>query len=446
MLSTEENERLTKVGLGTPMGTLFRRFWLPAILSSELPEPGGAPIRIRLLGEDLVAFRDGKRNVGILQAVCPHRGAPLFFGRTEIDGLRCVYHGIKFDTSGICIDTPNEPAESRLKSKISAGSYKTNEVGDVIWVYMGPEEFTPEVPRFEWTLVPPENRSVTKWVQETNWMQGHEGEIDSSHVSFLHGTVKESRTGPDRTNRREFIQHDRHPVLIAKETAYGLISAARRTTPEGSFYWRLTQALDPMYSLVPTVNWPVAGRAWVPIDDETTFTICYRYYPDRALPEEVHESIESGSSFPPRLKHGQYRLRDGQYIDTWYPEQRRDSDYGLDREMQRSSNYSGIYGTNTQDRAVQEGMGYIMDRSAERLGMSDISILRYRRRYLRLLRALEDGTPPSAAGNGDWYKVRPIDVVLDEEDLENLLRKVGPDLGGDFAISSNSNGENIEEQ
>src|SRR5215472_15260196 len=190
MLSKEDNELLCRTNAGTPMGELFRRFWLPALLPSELPTPDCDPIRFRILGEDLVAFRDSKGTPGFIQNNCPHRGASLFFGRNEEAGIRCVYHGWKFDTSGTCVDMPNEPAESDFRAKVTAVAYPCVERGGLVWAYMGPPDKRPEPPDLEFTLVPDSHHYVTKYPLDCNYMQGMEGELDSSHVSFLHSTLK----------------------------------------------------------------------------------------------------------------------------------------------------------------------------------------------------------------------------------------------------------------
>src|SRR5579884_1719760 len=199
MLTKEENEYITRTGPGTPMGALFRRYWMPALLSEELPEPDGAPVQVRLLGEDLVAYRDSAGQVGLLGEFCPHRKASLFLGRNEERGLRCVYHGWKFDVTGACVDMPNEPAESNFKDKIRHTAYPCREAGGVVWAYMGPRERMPELPQFEWTLVPDSQRVVSKLHQANNWLQGLEGGIDSSHVSFLHSSRQSGPAGPTRT-------------------------------------------------------------------------------------------------------------------------------------------------------------------------------------------------------------------------------------------------------
>src|SRR4051794_33699126 len=182
MLSKEDNELLTRVGPGTPTGELLRRYWQPALLAAELPEPDGAPLRVRLLGEDLVAFRDTSGQVGLLGAHCPHRGASLFFGRNEECGLRCVYHGWKFDVTGQCVDMPSEPPESNFKDKIHHIAYPCAERGGVIWAYLGPSSPVPPLPALEWINLPPEQRFQAKRMQYCNWVQALEGDIDQSHV------------------------------------------------------------------------------------------------------------------------------------------------------------------------------------------------------------------------------------------------------------------------
>ncbi|HEY1298785.1 MAG TPA: Rieske 2Fe-2S domain-containing protein, partial [Chloroflexota bacterium] len=173
MLSTEENELLCRVGPGTPMGTLMRQYWLPGLLSREVPAPDSDPRRIMLLGEKLIAFRDSNGKVGLIQNHCPHRGASLFFGRNEESGLRCVYHGWKFDTSGNCIDMPNEPAESDFRTKVKATAYPCRERGGIVWVYMGPraEADLPPLPDLEGNMLDAEQTGIGIFQRECNWMQ-----------------------------------------------------------------------------------------------------------------------------------------------------------------------------------------------------------------------------------------------------------------------------------
>src|SRR5262249_38587343 len=227
MLSKAENEYLSRIGPGTPMGTLMRQYWLPAIRADEL-EVDGAPLRVRLLGEDLIGFRTSAGSVGLIQNNCPHRGASLFFGRNEEAGLRCVYHGWKFDTSGACVDMPNEPAESDFKSKVKAVAYPTVDRGGVLWAYMGPTDAPhPAPPELEWTHVPESHRLVTKRIQFCNYLQNVEGEVDSSHVSFLHSrNVAANSAGiasdDPRFNLPNYMARDRAPRFFVLPTDYGV--------------------------------------------------------------------------------------------------------------------------------------------------------------------------------------------------------------------------------
>ena len=218
---------LTRVSAGTPMGNLFRRFWLPALLASELPEPDGAPIRLRILGEDLIAFRDTEGRIGIVGAYCPHKMAPLFFGRNEACGLRCVYHGWKFNVDGDCVEIPNiTPPDNfeTLKQRMRLKSYPAREAGGLIWVYMGPKEQIPELPEMAWLDLPKEHIHVSRWLHRSNWLQAVEGEIDTSHISFLHSVLDPDPDGPDRLR----LARDGAPEIIMRETDYGFYYGARR--------------------------------------------------------------------------------------------------------------------------------------------------------------------------------------------------------------------------
>src|ERR1051326_5851022 len=262
MLTRDENELLARVGQGTAGGAVFRQYWLPAFPSEDLGGPDSDPVRIRLLGEDLIAFRDSSGRVGIVANNCPHRGASLFFGRNEENGLRCVYHGWKFDTSGACVDMPNEPAESDFKVKVKAVAYPTVEQGGVVFVYMGAEAKPPALPRLEWTLVPENQRYISMRWEYCNWAQALEGGIDSSHSSFLHSRLNpEEYTG---SQRRGLIYktRDTHPRFEVVDTEYGVLIGARRNAEEDSYYWRITQFLMPFYQMIPPYgeNPPLTAR------------------------------------------------------------------------------------------------------------------------------------------------------------------------------------------
>src|SRR3989454_9471046 len=195
MLTHEENELITRIGAGTPMGTTMRRYWIPALLAWELPEPDCPPVRVKLLGEDLVAFRDTEGRIGLLEELCPHRRASLFFGRNEECGLRCVYHGWKFDVAGRCVDMPNEPEESNFKPKVRAVAYPCVERGGLFWAYLGPRETTPPLPELEPTMLA--DSTIQVYQRECNWVQALEGDIDTCHTVYLHlGSVTPEEVPP----------------------------------------------------------------------------------------------------------------------------------------------------------------------------------------------------------------------------------------------------------
>jgi phenylpropionate dioxygenase-like ring-hydroxylating dioxygenase large terminal subunit len=410
------------------MGELLRRFWLPALTRSELADNDGAPVRLRLLGEDLVAFRDSSGAVGIIDAYCAHRGVGLFFGRNEECGLRCVYHGWKYDVNGRCLDTPNEAESSRLKDRIRLKSYPTQERAGVIWVYMGPADRQPaKLPQLEWVNAPHGHQYVEKWLQCSNWCQGMEGEIDTSHVSFLHSWTKPYHPIYENNASFDGVVSDPSPKLFIEHTPYGLTYGGRRVSGD-EYYWRVTRWLYPFYSLIPGVP-GCSGRCWVPIDDEHTWTFHYQSRPDRRYTEDEIASVRDGAVFPPRLTRGTFALKNGYIIDTWLPVANRENDYLLDRGMQRDVNYTGIWGVNDQDRSMQESMGAIVDRTKENLGASDSAVIVARRLLMGMARDLQKGIEPPIVQDADAYRVRAIDVTAPIKDFSKLLEAYDPTLG-----------------
>ncbi len=402
MLKPEENERLTRVGPGTPGGELFRRYWQPAALSSELPENDGAPIRVRLLGEDLVAFRDTEGVVALMDAYCPHRRAPMFFGRNEECGLRCVYHGWKFDRNGTCVDMPSEPSDSLFKTKVTIAAYPTHEAGGVIWTYMGPKELQPPAPDYEWMRAPDTHRFVSKTFEDCNYLQGLEGGLDTSHSSFAHN---------ERLGDRNWIRNrDGAPLLDVEKTNYGYYYVSTRDVGEDGLYVRVYHYVMPAQQMRGSVTSLMGGRAetpkldghiWVPIDDTHTnvYNMAWSYSPDYPItPEYAYEWEKMNGRAPEDHIPGTFKLKKNLA-----------NDYMIDRERQRTKTFTGIVGINTQDYALQEGMGPICDRSKEHLGTSDKAIITTRQLLLEATDAVAGGSAPRGLNPEDYRNVRPYD-------------------------------------
>lgn len=410
MLSKEENNLLTQTNSGTPTGEYFRRFWLPALLPTEVPSPDCPPVRVRMLGENLLAFRDTKGRVALIDEFCPHRRASLFWGRNEECGLRCVYHGWKFDVNGTCVDMPNEPREYGFENKVHIRAYPTCEYGGLIWAYLGPRELRPELPKLEWARVPHSHRYVSKRLQETNYLQALEGGIDSSHSNFLHASLdafqmKDSylkKVKNSKNLRDKYHALDKAPFFTVKRTDYGLVIAVRRNADEDNYYWRLTQFLLPTHTMIPSEeNFSIHGHCWVPRDDGTCWVWTISWNPDVPLSKDDWEAIRNET-----FVHAA--------VDpvTFQPFRNKTNQYMIDRELQRAASMTGIHGFASQDQALQESMGSVVDRTRESLGTSDTAIIAARRRLLQEVRALAGATEPFAAKSGDIYWVRSASVLL----------------------------------
>lgn len=438
MLGTEDNEVLTRVGATTAMGTLLRHHWLPALLTSELPSPDCDPLRVRLLGENLVAFRDTAGRPGMLGANCPHRGAPLFFGRNEESGLRCVYHGWKFDVAGQCLDMPNEPPQSTFAQRVRHLAYPCLEAGGVIWTYMGPLAPAPPLPALEWLDISSPQRYVSKRMQFCNWVQALEGEIDQSHVSFAHrrlnGRSASGRADDTKAHVDRIRNADTHPVFSALDTDYGVLIGAGRQADQTEEYWRVTQFLMPFWSMTgPYGEDPTRHtRAWVPVDDETTMMFSVTYHPLRALSDNELSRMHRGAGAG-YVGEENFRPATSQPGGAWQPKASKENDYFLDRDLQKSKLFSGIPEFWAQDAAMQEGMGPIFDRSGEHLGTSDLGIIRARRRLLAAATALEkNGELPATVLDPEVYRVRGAAALIktgeDWLDATAELRKVIPGI------------------
>ncbi len=373
MLSPEENKLLTQTNSGTPMGELMRRYWIPALLSEEIPTPDGPPVRVRMLGEELVAFRDSSGRIGLLAERCAHRGTSLFYGRNEECGLRCIYHGWKYDVEGNVLETPAEPGDSDFRKKLHHTAYPTHEAGGVIYAYLGPRDKMPLFPNYEWTQVPLKQTYVTKCLMECNYLQGLEGECDSSHLSFLHRAVDNSRNQP-------LYKTDTAPFYETEETDFGLRLIATRKAADNQNYVRFSAFVMPVYGCVP------AGRptneldgyeihTYVPADETHTWRYDIGFRRARGVSEdEVHRRKQIGPDY--------LRIRNAR------------NNYLQDRQMQKTVNFTGIEDFLNHDACATESMGPIFDRSKEHLGVSDKAVIAVRKFLLTSVKELQAGKEP----------------------------------------------------
>jgi phenylpropionate dioxygenase-like ring-hydroxylating dioxygenase large terminal subunit len=439
MLSKEDNELITRVGPGAPMGRLLREYWIPALQTEDLSGPDSEPKRVRLLCEDLVAFRDSNGNVGLVAENCPHRGASLFFGRNEEAGLRCVYHGWKFDTSGACVDMPNEPPESNFKHKVRVGSYPCVELNGIIWTYMGPRKSPPPLPEIGWSLVPATQRQSLRYMRACNWLQALEGDIDSSHINYLHSRLKleeslamtaglyAARNERDIEHRNYFRSHGA-PTLHVLDTEVGVTYGARRPAGEGQDFWRITQFLMPFYTSIPGNAETGSAKIWVPLDDDHVMI----WEPSwSTVGRELSPTERSGHTG--RVPKVGYLPNTSRPLEQWVFAANKSNEYLIDRQVQKTQNYTGLDESNPlQDGAVQESMGTIFDRSREHLGTADGMIIRTRRRLLNAAKALRDrGETPPGVDAPETYRRRGVQLTLPTganwiEATQDAIRQVVP--------------------
>ena len=401
MLTREQNELLTRVGPGTPMGETLRRYWIPALLDWELPAPDCPPLRLRLLGEDLVAFRDTSGRVGVLDERCPHRLTSLWLGRNEENGIRCVYHGWKFDATGQCVDQMNEPRP--FAAKIRTTSYPVAEAGGALWVYMGPPEKRPPPPDFAWTRAPEPNRVVTKVVEECNWLQALEGGIDTSHAPIMHRMLRPNASQPGIPVSDAFVQGSA-PTLEVDVTNYGYRYFGVRALGSGEQYARGYHFVMPWTQLRPAgrgIQNRTHGHHWTPIDDHRC--LVWNWYYDDAAP------LGNGEAGPEET--GNLFGADVDVENGFRSVRNRSNNWMIDREAQRTETFTGIVGINTQDRAAQEMMGPIVDRTREHLGPADRAIIAARKLLEEAVRSVQDGgDPPGVAPT--YYGLRAAETTL----------------------------------
>jgi phthalate 4,5-dioxygenase oxygenase subunit len=404
MIADEHNALLTQTGPGTAMGGLFRRYWIPALLADELPRPDCPPLRVRLLSERLIAIRDSDGRPGLMDEFCAHRGVSLWFGRNEENGLRCPYHGWKYDVTGQCIEVPSEPEESGFCRKIKLKSYPCLEAGGVIWAYMGPPETTPPIPAFEWVSLPRSHVHLSKRWQESNYLQAMEGGIDSSHVSFLHRHDLD-RDPLHRDTGGAKLTRETNTVFDILESPGGLLIGARRNADPGYHYWRVTQWLMPWYTLIPPYRGnALNGHAWVPMDDHNCMAWSMTFHPVRPLTAEEVELMKLGAGVHAELIPGTFR-----------PVANRANDYLMDRAAQAANlTFSGISGIAMQDASLQESMGPVQDRTRENLVSTDNAIIMARLRLRKAAEAVAKGAPAPGSETAA-QQVRSSSFVLPEE-------------------------------
>ena len=420
-MTPAENELFTRTGPGTAMGEYFRRYWQPVVLSEELPGPDCPPVRVQVLGERLLAFRDTQGRVGLIDPACAHRGADLFFGRNEDGGIRCVYHGWKYDADGRCVELPNVPPGSPYHGKLAIKAYPTREFGELVWAYLGPREHMPErLPQLEFALLPPSQRYVTKRLQQCNWAQSMEGALDTAHFSFLHMPAPSvaSNANPEAAadeRRLRWLREDPLPQFTIVEHDVGFaIGGARKGDPD-ELYWRATQFMLPAHSVTPSAmpGETYYGYTWVPIDDESCWIYVYAWHPEGPIPADERARYVKGG-------YGQFAELGPGYV----PVRNRGNDYLIDRNEQKQRSFTGVRGIAEQDAMAQDSQGRIADRSREHLSPTDVAIVRFRRLMLGEAKALREGKEPAAAQRAEGYRLRSGGAVAPaSQSFEEVMRR-----------------------
>jgi phthalate 4,5-dioxygenase len=415
MLSVEENEILTRTDRGTPMGELFRRFWIPVLLAAEIPYADCEPVRFKVLGEDLVAFRDSDGRPGVLDAFCPHRGAVLSFGRNEECGLRCLYHGWKFDVDGNCVDLPNIPNGEFVKGRMRTIAYPVVEKAGLIWAYMGPAERKPPMPELPYLDVPLENVYVTKYEIDCNYLQALEGDLDPTHGQFLHSSLARG-TDPVAALREQNYQRNAKTVLpdvcLLEDTPAGVVRGTCRTFDDGKVVVTAQQTILPTFTSAGLASpGTFSTNIRVPIDDESEWHFRLRWAPRALTEHEIATYKYEGFAFAEHELGG------------WRPKANKSNGYLQDRLVQKQFNYTGVTNFPNQDvMMIEDQWGPIADRSREHLVAADRVIIHHRKRLLKLALSLAEGNEPEEPfrlkGLRQEVKMREVPVQtnrLDEE-------------------------------
>ncbi|WP_439590090.1 Rieske 2Fe-2S domain-containing protein [Hydrogenophaga sp.] len=405
MLNSKDNETICRVGPGTPMGVLMRRYWHPVCTSVQLPTPDSPPLRVRLLGEDYVAFRDSEGRVGMLDELCMHRGASLALGRVEEGGLRCLYHGWKFNVSGAVLETPNH-ADPKYRERMKAPAYPVREAGGLVWAYVGPKELQPEFSRYAFMEAAPEHRVALRVNVNCNYLQLVEGGEDSSHVGVLHtnmarpGWIDDSFVpNPDVVNPAALVSNDLEPSLKIEETAFGFqYVALRKTNEPGVKNARVVPFIVPYGRIIPA---PAFLFTVFEVPEDDTHTATYIVVHGNA-PVTEDKIIELLGLDDTRY----YNRKSCAYTSTWV------DNFGQDRELMKD-NWTGLRGVEVEDATIALSQGALYDRSKEHLVPADQGVVRVRRALLSAVKvAAENGTPPAVGL--DLRGVSACDVQLND--------------------------------
>jgi len=417
MSATNEAVDILRVGPGTAMGGLMRQYWIPAAMSKEL-QADGAPMRLMLLGEKLIAFRDSAGRVGVMDHRCPHRCASLFLARNEDNGIRCIYHGWKFDVEGNCIDMPSVSPEQDFKDQVKAKVYPSVERAGLLWVYMGERKTPPPFPLIEAALLPEEELEISFIQRDCNWLQSLEGDIDTSHFGFLHvGSIEPHHLAPDNPLRHTVAQ--RAPAYHVSDAEWGTTYGAYREAPGGMTYWRMANFMFPFWTQVPQADFAdnVDARAWVPLDD--THTMFIRLFRKNRAALPIIATDRDGKVIPGLEEPVNFQPDSTEWLGRFRPTGNERNDWELDRQVQRSGGvFSGISVIHMQDQAVTESMGELTDHSLEHLGPGDQMIARTRRRLQIAARGLaQDGTiPPGVDDSAIYLEARSGFFVSNSKD------------------------------
>lgn len=403
-MNSQMAETLVRTGPGTAMGNLMRRYWVPALLASEIAEPDSPPVRVQIMGEKLLAFRDTDGQVGLISEFCSHRGVSLYFGRNEENGIRCAYHGLKFDRHGNCVEVPSAPNACK---QMGIAGYPCIERAGIVWTYMGPKDKQPAPPDVEWCTLPESHVFVSKRLQECNYLQAMEGGIDTSHVSYVHRYEVDNDPMHMGTKALDYIKADGNVIFEIEKNDFGLTLFGRRNGEPDSFYWRITQWLFPWYTLIPPFGeHSLGGHVWVPIDDHNCWAWSINFRPERPLTSEERQDMAAGKGIHCEYEPG-----------SWRTKANKDNDYLIDRRAQKDKRaYSGVFGFAVQDSSLQESMGPIQDHAKEKLLPTDRAIVMARRMLYDAAVALRDGEAEPPALAADRQRVRAAGVLLPKTD------------------------------